>query len=106
MDSGVTNHMTPYGSDFIKYATLINSNNRVILGDGSTKLEILGKGTIHCWVEIAPGQHRKLLLTNVLHVKGLKRRFLSTSHFTNLGFTVAFSGNNVAITKGVRIQRS
>jgi len=78
MDSGATNHMTPYGSDFIEYVTLINSNNWVILGDSSTKLEILGKDTIHHWVEIAPGQHCKLLLTNVLHVKGLKCRFLST----------------------------
>ena len=76
------------------------SDNQVILGDGSTKLEILGKGTIHHWVKITPGQHRKLLLMNVLHVKGLKHRFLSTSRFTNLGFTVTFSSNNVAITKG------
>jgi len=100
MDSGATDHMTPYGSDFNEYATLTNSNNRVILGDGSTKLEILGKGTIHRWVETTPGTHRELILTNVLHVKGLKRRFLSTSRFTNQGYTVAFSGNTVAITKG------
>ena len=100
MDSGATDHMTPFGSDFTEYATLSNSNNRVILGDGSTKLEILGKGSIHRWVNIAPGEHRELHLTNVLHVRGLKRRFLSTSRFTNSGFTVAFTGNTVAITKG------
>ena len=100
MDSGATDHMTPYGSDFSEYATLTNSNNRVILGDGRTKLEILGKGTIRRWAETTPSKHRELILTNVLHVKGLKRRFLSTSRFTNLGFTVAFSGNHVAITKG------
>ena len=100
MDSGATDHMTPFGSDFSEYATLTNSNNRVILGDGTTKLEILGKGTIHRWAETAPGKHCELILTNVLHVKGLKRRFLSTSRFTNTGFIVAFSGNHVAITKG------
>ena len=100
MDSGATDHMTPFGSDFAEYATLINSNNRVILGDGSTKLEILGKGSINRWVDIGPGKHRELNLTNVLHVKGLTRRFLSTSRFTNSGFTVAFTGNTVAITKG------
>ena len=100
MDSGATDHMTPYGSDFNEYATLVNSNNRVILGDSRTKLEILGKGNIHHWVEIMPGIHRELLLKNVLHVKGLKQRFLSTSCFTDSGFTVAFSGNNIAITKG------
>ena len=100
MDSGATDHMTPYGSDFAEYATLSNSNNWVILGDGSTKLEILGKGSIHRWINITPGKHRELHLTNVLHVRGLKRRFLSTSRFTNSGFTVAFTGNTVAITKG------
>ena len=92
--------MTPFGSNFTDYATYSSSNNRVILGDSSTKLKILGKGNIHRWVVTAPGKHRELLLKNVLHVKGLKRRFLSTSHFTNAGFHVAFSSNNVAITKG------
>ena len=100
MDSGTTDHMTPFGSDFTEYATLVNSQNQVILGDGSTKLEILGKGTIHRWAETAPGKHHELILKNVLHVKGLQRRFLSVSRFINMGFTVAFSGNNVAITKG------
>src|SRR6266478_1862985 len=88
-----------YGSDFAEYATLSNSNNKVILGDGRTTLEIIGKGTIHRWVE-SPSNPRELLLTNVLHVRGLTRRFLSTSRFTNAGFTVAFTGDTVAITKG------
>ena len=99
MDSGATDHMTPYGSDFAEYATLSNSNNKVILGDGRTTLEIIGKGTICRWVESSQTP-RELRLTNVLHVRGLKRRFLSTSRFTNAGFTVAFTGDTVAITKG------
>jgi hypothetical protein len=59
MDSGATDHMTPFGSDFSEYATLANS--KVILGDGRTSLEILGKGNLHRWVEIKPGTHRELL---------------------------------------------
>ena len=100
MDSGATDHMTPYGSNFSEYVTLINSNNRVILGDSSTKLKILSKGTIHRWAETAPRKHCELILTNILHVKRLKHRFLSTSRFTNMGFTVAFSSNHIEITKG------
>ena len=72
MDSGATDYMTPFGSNFTKYTTLINSQNQVILSDGSTKLKILGKGTIHCWVETAPGKHCELILKNILHVKGLQ----------------------------------
>ena len=54
VDSGVTNHMTPFGSDFKTYTAFANSHNVVLLADGSTKLPILSKGTIEHWVETSP----------------------------------------------------
>ena len=48
VDSGATDHMSPYGPDFtdyVKYAEARNDNT-VILGDGTTRLRIRGKGTI------------------------------------------------------------
>ena len=46
MDSSATDHMTPWGSDFATYVPYKVSNNSIILGNGTTKLEIIGKGTV------------------------------------------------------------
>ena len=46
MDSGATDHMSPFGSNFKDYTAYADSCNMVLLGDGSTRLKILGKGTI------------------------------------------------------------
>jgi len=49
----------------------------VTLGDSTTRLLFLGKGTIKRWVETAPHSFRHLVLTNVLHVNGIQQHFLS-----------------------------
>ena len=74
MDSGATNHMTPFGSDFKcnSYVSLVDSNQLVTLGDGTTRLRTLGKGTIERWVETRPHQHHLLVLVDVLHIEGIK----------------------------------
>lgn len=56
VDSSATDHMLPYGSDFQNYVKYIESHpdNSVVLGDGTTWLPILGKGTIKRWVETTP----------------------------------------------------
>ena len=74
MDSGATNHMTPFGSDFIvsSYAKFVESQT-VVLSDGSSRCKILGKGTIERWVETSPHHYRQLLLNDVLHVDGIKQ---------------------------------
>ena len=102
MDSGATDHMTPFGSDFKRnsYVSLVDSNQSVTLGDGTTQLRTLGKGTIERWVETRPHHHRLLVLVDVLHVEGIKRRFLSTSRLLEKGFSVNFTEAKVEATKG------
>ena len=103
MDSGTTDHMTPYGSDFTPSSYITFKESRtVILGDGATHLHIYGKGTIERWVETAPHHYNKLTLEDVLHVSGIKRRFLSTGRFFDKGFRIVFDpeGNHVSISKG------
>ena len=100
MDSGATDHMSPFGSNFKDYTAYIDSCNRVLLGDRSTRLEILGKGTIKRWVKTGPNFYVQLVWENVLHVDGIKWRFLSTSRFDDCGFTVTFSKSKLIIVKG------
>ena len=102
VDSGATDHMSPYGPDFtdyVKYAETRNDNT-VVLGDGTTRLRIRGKGTIKRWVETAPHAYRLLILEDVLHVKGIKRRFISASRFDQRGFTTTIGAGSLTIAKG------
>ena len=100
MDSGATDHMTPFGSDFRSYTAYAESPRAVILGDGSTRLRILGKGTTERWVETSPHNFRLLVLEDVLHVDGIKRRFLSASRFDNKGFAIKIDKSRLTISKG------
>ena len=77
MDSGATDHMTPWGSDFASYTPYKDSRNSVILGDSTTKLKILGKGTVRHWCKTSKG-YISMEMENVLHVDGIKKCFLST----------------------------
>jgi hypothetical protein len=72
MDSGATDHMTPWGSDFATYTPYVDSNNSVILGDGTTQLKILGKGVIRRWCKSSNG-YILMEMDNVLHVDGIKK---------------------------------
>ena len=67
--------MLPYRSDFTDYVKYVESrhDNSVILGNGTTKLRILGKGSIKYWVEVAPHTYHHLVLSNILHIEGIKR---------------------------------
>ena len=85
-DSGATDHMTPFGSDLTDYVRYSEERN-VTLGDGATQLSILGKGTVTQWVETAPHSYRQIVLSDVLHVKGILRCFLSQSKLDKKGFS-------------------
>ena len=98
MDSGATDHMTPFGSDFKDYVSYAESRT-VLLGDGSTRLNILGRGTIDRWVEVAPHAYRLLILQNVLHVDGIKRRFLSMGQLDEKGFHVNPHNGRLTVSK-------
>jgi transposase InsO family protein len=96
--------MSPFGSDFVhtEYASIIDSKNSVILGDGSTRLNILGKGTIERWVETNPGNYQRIRLENVLHVDGIQRRFLSSFRLNRKGLSVNFTPSGPLIQDETR----
>ena len=48
--------------------TFIDSKYSVLLGDGTTRLQTLGKGTIERWAETMPGRNTRLVTENFLHV--------------------------------------
>ena len=100
LDSGATEHMTPFGSDFCEYATFVDSSKSVILGDGSTKLVVLGKGRIQRYVEVSPHKYRLMTLDDVLHVKGITRRFLSLVRFDDKGFNYRKEDGRLLFSKG------
>ena len=96
MDSGATDHMTPWGSDFATYVPYKDSNNTVTLGDGTTKLEILGKGTVRRWCKTSTS-YIPMEMDNVLHVNGIKKRFLSTDRLVRKGLRVTFTNAGTEI---------
>jgi len=98
MDSGATDHMTPFGSDFTSYVKFVESRT-VLLGDSSTRLNIIGKGNVERWVETSPHVYRQMVLQDVLHVEGIKRRFLSMGRFDDKGFSITLANSRLTISK-------
>ena len=96
MDSGATDHMTPWGSDFTFYTPYKDSKNSVILGDSTTKLEILGKETVRRWCKTSKG-YISMEMENVLYVNGIKKCFLSTDRLVRKGFRVTFTNTGAEI---------
>ena len=92
--------MTPFGSDYLSGSYVKFAESRtVILSDGSTRLNIIGKGTVEHWVETTPHTYRQVTLQDILHVVGIKRRFLSISRFDDKGFTSVFANSQLTISK-------
>ena len=96
MDSGATDHMTPWGSDFATYISYGDSKNSVILGDGTTRLEIIGKGTVRRWCKTSDG-YIPMEMENVLHVNSIKKCFTSTDRLVRKGFRVTFTNAGAEI---------
>jgi len=89
MDSGATDHLTPYQTDFKSYEAHPESRAMyVTLSDSKTRLRVHGSGTVERWAEIPNNKdsHCRLTLTNVLHIPGIKHHFLSLSTFDDKGF--------------------
>jgi len=100
LDSGATDHMTPFRSDFSDYASYSNSSKSVILGDGSTKLVVLGKGSVTCYVETSPQNYCRLTLMDVLHIKGINCQFFSLPKLDDKGFDYHKEKEHILFTKG------
>jgi hypothetical protein len=73
---------------------------QVTLGDGKTRLRVLGQGTVEQWVGTPESSYRLLLLSNVLHVQGIKRRFPSLSTFDDKGFELHMKSKSFTLSKG------
>jgi len=97
-DTGATDHMTPYGTDFIP-GTYVGGNaaRSVILGDQKTRLTILGSGTIERWINVGSSNYQRIQLRNVLLVDGIKRRFISARRLMNIGFEINLKGEHAVI---------
>jgi hypothetical protein len=95
IDSGCTEYITPYASDFYAYAPL-KREEYVKLVNQTTTLPILGRGEIrgHTTVD---GRQVETILQNVLHVPGIGKRFISTRHLDQRGFSVAHSNSKAVI---------
>ena len=100
LDSGATDHLMLFRSDFTDYTVYTESHETIILGDGTTTLQSLGRGTVTHWVETEPGKFHKFKLKNMLHVDGIQRCFLSWIKLDNAGFDFQKSGTSVSFTKG------
>ena len=84
MDSGATHHITPHISDFKDYTPC---HGTVHLGDKSTISQV-GVGSVV--FKTHPGAP-PITLSGVLHIPGVRTRFMSTHALTNKGVEVAFS---------------
>ena len=102
MDSGATEHLTPWRSDLSDYVSFPESHQtHVVLGDSKTRLCILGKGKAIKWVQ-HPTTHKftKVTLTDVQHIQGITRRFLSLSTFNDKGFELHMKLHQFKLSKG------
>jgi len=75
----------------------------VTLGDSKTCLRVHGSGTVERWAENPKNtnnSHCRLTLTNVLHVPGIKHRFLSLSTFDDKGFGLHIQNHQITLAKG------
>src|ERR1700675_1200643 len=90
MDSGATHHITPHKSDFRDYTPCQGS---VRLGDKSTISQI-GVGS----VTFKTSQGSPITLSNVLHIPGVKTRFMSTRALAAKGAEVAFTQGSFKIS--------
>ena len=82
MDSGATHHITPHKSDFKDYTPC---QGTVRLGDKSTISQV-GVGSVVFKTSLGT----PITLSNVLHIPGVKTRFMSTRALTQKGADVAF----------------
>ena len=102
MDSGATEHLTPWRSNLSDYVLFPESHQtHVVLGDSKTRLRILGKGKAIKWVQ-HPTTHEftKVTLTDVQHVQGITCRFLSLSTFDDKGFKLHMKSHQFKLSKG------
>ena len=76
IDSGCTEHMTPFATDIVNYRP---SSSTVTLADQKTRINIAGKGYVTS-TTLVNGKQVEIRLLDVYHIPGIGKWLLSTRH--------------------------
>jgi len=89
IDSGCSNHMTPFPADFIE--PLSSFDTAVVTANGGM-VPVRSRGTVSTsMIDLYdPKNNRDVTITDVLLVPGLRRRLFSVSHWNESGGAVSF----------------
>lgn len=100
LDSGASEHMTFDQNSYISYRKL--DSNRLVRFGNNEKGEGIGIGDIKVRTEVGFGRKRIIILKDVLHVPGLRRKLFSVSATTQQGNKGSISSNAIVLrdTKG------
>jgi len=96
IDSGATAHMTPFESDFVP-GSLISCFILVRVADGSL-IPATAMGTVEFKFELPDGTTKIWPLYNVLLVKGLNKRLISTKELNDLGHGIGLAPSHIQIS--------
>lgn len=97
-DSGAGKHMTPHREWFTKYTPLPFGRSGVEIGNKAI-VPVAGAGS----VEIVTNKGESFVLSQVLHVPGVKFNLFSLREVTRKGYTVTMVDDNVFVNHGPNI---
>lgn len=98
MTTTTANHITPWASDFNTYTPYENPTDRAVFVGVETYFKVLGIGTVIRHVKTSNG-YTQIQMKDVLHVDGVKMRFLSISSLSRHGFNVSLSNTGAEIQR-------
>ena len=91
IDSGCSNHTTPYKDDLV--IDIRESESLVQVANGNlVKAPLKGTIQLHL-IDINGKEPQDILVEGVLYVPGLNRRLFSVTQFTSSGGNLSFNGN-------------
>ena len=91
IDSGCSNHMTPYENDLIY--NISSSRSLVEVANGNI-VKAPKRGTVDiCITDVKTMKTQNIHLESVLYVPGLTRRLFSVTQWTDSGGTMIFNGD-------------
>jgi hypothetical protein len=90
LDSGATEHYTPYKDWLLNYKDL---NNKFIMVANGDKMPIIGIGDIPVLIG-----NKDVIIKNVNYVPNLKTTLISSKELTNKGWSIYFKGNKANLS--------